>query len=64
MEDQITEYLKDQLHCVYCDTCRLSPFEAGCGDCHRKYMNWEASEAFCRRMARDILERIAENGER
>lgn len=39
--DEKIKWLMKELNHVYCDTCG----NEDCDDCHRKYMNWQISEA-------------------
>ena len=54
-KEEIINILTDTLCYAYCDNCGNDMDEDLCGDCHRKYQNWELSKDAAEKIADEIL---------
>ena len=55
-QEQIIEYLKEELNSIYCQTCQYEDCGTGCDGCNRKQMLWQPSESFLKQLSVDITE--------
>lgn len=54
--EELAEFLRNELDSIYCYNCRNEGKEEPCDWCHRKYMQWQVSDAVIEK-ACDIAER-------
>lgn len=61
-EDRVAKILTDELCYCYCDNCEFGDWDkyqdTRCGNCYRKYQNWQLSEGTAKELAKQIIGEI------